>query len=530
MIEGRESGRLVAGTLVIAAIGVATKLLGFTRDAGCAAVFGVERTTDVYFLVFNVWVVLCVVLSVSLSTLLVPTLARYGAERRNRGADHAVSIVVGLLIALGAATLALATFADSLMSAFAPALDTHSRALGVALIRITAPLLPLLSVSAVASAYLRTDGRFGWAESPVALLNLGSVVGVFLGSRNGGLEALAWGMTIGAAVGAGTVIVASWPVGHRASVSGRQALRAIPTLGTAAGLTAVGQSGGYVLSLVENFFTIRLPVGDLSVLAYGRRLVFLVPQIVMPAALTPSLTEMAEESARGADEEANRTATLTARLLLFVLAPCLVAVAVSSEAIVAVVFGRGRFGPEAIAATSLVVVAVSGIPVISILRNVFANRLFAAGRPRLIVMSGVVGIGVFAGVAGFTWTTWGLWGIITAQYVSEAVACLMLGITTSAICGLRFGSFVRTALKTALASLIAFLSAGVTQRYVGGILDGRTGDIATVSLAFAISFAVFWLMSSALRMEERRWARLWMRQLRLGLWSHLFAARKDVGR
>ena len=193
---GASVGR--AASIVIASI-LASRLLGFVRQAAINAEFGVEAEADAWFAAFRIPDSIFMLLAGgALLSAVIPVYA----EVRARGDRQALARFVGRIGGLVAAATAIAAglgalFADPLMRLVAPGFSEPTVALAADAARWLMISPVILGVSAVAKSALQAERAFTLPALSPVLYNLGIIAGALGLARVFGLTGLVWGTLIG---------------------------------------------------------------------------------------------------------------------------------------------------------------------------------------------------------------------------------------------------------------------------------------------------------------------------------------------
>lgn len=384
MPETSRRGVLGASLLVTSAN--ALGLIGaLAVDVATAAIFGLGAQMDAFFLAASVPQVLVSVLTSVSARVLVPVFqAHAGAEGDDGALDRLASalIVAGLLLLGGLVALGLLGVAGAALISGAESLSLTRQVLAVMLLS----LIPVAVIEPLRAVHL-THHRFLIA-SLTNFVRFGTVLAcLFLGARGGGVLALAWGYGAGALAQALFLGVAHYGHGGRFVPGGdRSALRALlrrfaPVL--------VGELAGQSNILVERFFASLLPVGTLSALGYGRRLLSALHSLFVNSvgvALLPrlSLDALGEDVAR-MRRRMRRSVVQGIRLVTLPTALMATAVVVLSPSVVGLLFERGAFDRAATALTARFIAIYVPSVVLMSASYVMMTALFALGRTRAVM-------------------------------------------------------------------------------------------------------------------------------------------------
>jgi len=358
--------RVTRGAATVGAATLVSRITGFLRDIAIANFFGAAGATDAFFVAFRIPNMFRRLLGEgrgSLTSAFVPIFADSLESEDRTAARRFLATTSGwLLLLLAAVCLLGVAFSPALISIFSPGFraDPGKFALAVSLNRIMFPYLLFISLVALFMGVLNTLGRFFAPAIAPVLLNLSLIAAAFLGRRLGvPIFALAI-----------AVIVAGF----------LQLLLQLPFL-RAKGFLVTPKLGGitdehrrlaklmlpaflgfgvYSVSiLITPAIGSMLEEGAISFLYYADRLVQFPLAIIGISFATAIFPSLARSAARSDESAFLSTLSAGVRWLLFLSIPAAVGLAVLAKPIVQVLFERGRFTPDATAATAGALVAYS---------------------------------------------------------------------------------------------------------------------------------------------------------------------------
>jgi putative peptidoglycan lipid II flippase len=140
---------------------LASRLLGFFRDMGIAAVLGAGVFSDAFFAVLQIVNFFRRLLAEgALNSAFVPMWLRIGEADGERGAYRFLQEVLGAMsLAVGALTLIGFFFASAVIDLLTPGFSGGRHALAAEYLRIAAPYVGLAGIVAVVAAALNAQGR-----------------------------------------------------------------------------------------------------------------------------------------------------------------------------------------------------------------------------------------------------------------------------------------------------------------------------------------------------------------------------------
>ena len=393
--------RQVVGALgSIGGATLASRVLGFVRDALVAQVFGAGPITDAFLVAFRVPNILRRLLAEgALATAVIPVFTDYAMTRERPELLRMLRAVLGAaLIVLGLTSLLGILAAPWILRLIAPgfAADPGQFALAVQLTRVMFPYLLLVGLGAFAMGVLNSQGRFFAAALGPAMLNVGMIATVLLLPRrvDPPILSLALGVLLG---GIGQLMI-QVPDLHRVGllVSPAHDLRH-PALDRIARLllpAVFGLAAVQVMVFVNTLLASLLPVGSISFLYYADRVMEFPLGIFGIALASASLPAMARQAAARDTAGVASTLNFALRLAVYVAVPATVGLVVLSTPITRVLFQRGRFSAEDTAATAVALIWYAlGLVGFSGAR-IAAQAFYAVARPGIAVRLGALSIAI----------------------------------------------------------------------------------------------------------------------------------------
>lgn len=379
---------------------MASRVLGFLRDALMAAMIGADPVADAFFMANKLPNLFRRLFGEgAFNAAFVPEfsglLTTEGPDAARRFAQEAIAVMA---FWLGGLTIVGEIFMPQIMHVLAPgyAAIPDKFALTVDLARIMFPYLMLICLAALLSGALNGMEHFAAAAAAPLLYNLfalAALIGLTPFVPTVG-HAAAWGVS---ASGVVQLVLLVWAV-HRAGMPLRiPRPRLTPKMKLllrrmAPGL--VGASAAQLNQAVDLIIASLLPAGTVSLLYYADRIQQL-PLGVIGIAVGTALLPMLSRQVRGGDETAALTSLNRAiEYALFLTLPAAVALTVSAFPIMWVLFGRGAFDIESarLASQSLAAYAI-GLPAF-VLVKVLAPAAFARGDTTLPVKIGMITLAV----------------------------------------------------------------------------------------------------------------------------------------
>ncbi len=486
---------------------LASRLLGYVRDAVLSWQFGADAATDAYHAAFVLPDMLNYFLAGgALSLAFLPAFTRLqedGNDERAWRLFWSVAITTTGLLAL--AIIGAWTFTDQIVARMYPGFSAEQHALTVDLTRIVLPGPLFFALGGLFNATELARKRFAAAAISPLIYNLAIVAGGTIAAPWLGIAGFSWGVIVGAI--AGPFATAAWlsrdqvrygrplPITDRAV--GAYWWSAIPLL-VGVSLTTVDEwLGRWAASAMEH--------GSITWLNNGRRLMLVPVALVGQSVSTAALPFLASLHARGDNEGFDRTVADAVVLTWIVSVTAAGGLFVGAPLAVSVLYGHGSYTPADVEQTAaLLQVLCLAIPAWC-MQAVVARSFYA--RSSMWAPMLLTSLVTFAVVPIYAWASRHdvlhiAWATVAGTWISvTAIALLSLRVTRG------FWLATLSSLPAAIAGtspgVIAWLLFG---QHVGGLLyPAATIGCALLCAPGLLSHATGrqWLRSRAERLTRR---------------------------
>jgi putative peptidoglycan lipid II flippase len=503
-----ETGQMTRAAGVVGLATLASRVLGFVRDAATAWFFGAGIAADAFFVAYRLPNLLRRLFAEgALTVAFVPVFSEH-LEKQGKKSAFAMAGAAFRLLALVLLFVSAAgvLFAPWIVSVAAPgfAKDPGKLALTVSLTRVLFPFILFVSLAALAMGILNSLGHFATpAFSPVPM-NVAMIASVFLFTPffDPPVMGLAWGVILGGilqfAVQVPSLVkrgIVPWRGKNLLDPGVRRVVRLM-------GPSVIGAATYQINVLVGTLLASLLPSGSVSYLYYADRVVEFPLGIFGIALATAALPGLSRLASRGDIAGARESFSHAMRLVFFITLPASVGLIALSLPIVEILFGRGRFTPLAARETSVALIYYSiGLCAFSAVR-VAVNVLYAfqdTVTPMRLSVLGLVANMVFA-VALMGPMRHG--GLALATTLASFFHLALLGVCLRRRLGSLAGRAILVSfMKTALASLAMGGLVLVLARWLPLVGDHPL-RVRVVSLALcvfagaAVFAAAAWLLKS----------------------------------
>jgi len=491
----------------IATVGSATllsRLLGFLRDVGIAAILGAGALSDAYFAALQIPNLFRRLLAEgALNSAFVPMWLRIENESGPRGSRRFAEEVLGMmLLTLGTFTLLCVVFAPAVVNLLAPGFRHSGErfAWAVDFVRISAPYIAVAGLVAVAASVLNAMGRVGAASfglvifNCVFLLAVGVVLLLGMGptAASGRILSIAIGLA-----GVGQFILVGGAMLRLPGPLFRP--RFVPSAETrrffALAIPGVIAGGIPQLKLMAGAMVASSSQAAVSWLYYANRL-YELPLGVVSIAIASVMVPLIASSVRAGEPQAVAAAQSRAfEIALGLALPAAVAFAILAEPIAGGLFQRGAFGPRDTAAVSAALAAIcAGLPG-HVLEKVLGAVSFAHEDTRTPMYAALCGLATATAVAFALFPTYGHVGVAAAIAISGWVGALILTIILVRRRWLRIDRDARWRLPLIILATIVM---GLVIHFAQGLLASlwdvtgtATARILTLAFLVALGLATY---------------------------------------
>jgi putative peptidoglycan lipid II flippase len=368
--------RLARAATAVAVFTTISRLLGLGREIVMAASYGATAATDSFV---NALLLVNLVAAVVLYAVVTVVIPVFSAERERTNEQSAWQLVwaysAWVALALIAVTAFIAIFPQLPTALFH--LDPTRAAITARLVRIMAPALLLQGIAALLTALLQIHNKFAFPAAVGIAFNVGIIVGVVVGRGSIGINAAAWGVTIGALM----QVLLQTPQLLRL----RRGVQLRPVL-THPGLTAVLITSipvalASVLQQINTFtdklFASSLEAGRVTALQYANSLGAAPRAALLMPVLMPLFPFVAKLIAEGRDEEAVRGIDRINGLLALTAIPAGFLIALYATETTQLLLGRGHCGEVCVHQTATPL-AWYALATLGAFLTMFLNRALAA--------------------------------------------------------------------------------------------------------------------------------------------------------
>jgi putative peptidoglycan lipid II flippase len=421
----------------VTTVGAATltsRVLGFLRDAGVAAVLGAGVLSDAYFAALQIPNLFRRLLAEgALNSAFVPMSMRIREENGAVEARKFAERVLGtMVVSLTVIALLCAIFAPTIVHLLAPGFQGERFPLAVLFVRLAVPYVAISGVVAVAASALNAENRVAAASFGLVVFNGVLVAVVFALIATGAVATTQTAAILAGAMavaGAAQLIAVSAAWLRRPGHPRRLSMHLTPSVRQFFMLAIPGVVAGGIpqLKLMAGAMVASSSQAAVSWLYYANRL-YELPLGVISIAISSVLVPAIAAGLRSGRDQAAGAQSRAFEIALALSLPSAVAFAELSDAIAGGLFQRGAFSARDTAMVAAALAAISaGLPGHS-LEKVLGAISFAHEDTRTPMVTALCGLTV-AIVASFAlFPQYGHVGIAAAIALSGWVGATLLAV------------------------------------------------------------------------------------------------------
>ncbi len=508
---------ILRSVLSMSAATTLSRITGYARTMTQAAVLGTGVVANAYTLsnalptqIYELF--MGGILSSIFVPLLVERLTRHGEEDARRLTNALLTLILPFLSVVALLGIFFAEPLVALTTAWGSAEDfsrreaTEATSLAVLLFRVFALQILFYGVGALATGVLQSHRRFFLPTFAPVLNNLiviasfGAYALLVGDSPVAAIYALAFGTTLGVAVMSLVLVPAAWRLGYRSRPAlGHPALLAAIRL---AGPVFVFVAATVGVQVVANLFGSRF--GGVEKLYYAFTIFSLPYGVFVVAIATALMPELSEKYSRGDPDGFRENLSFGLRLVAFVAIPSTVGLVVLAEPTIALLYERGKFGPQATQEVADLLVAYSvgllGYSAYFFLVRAFYSRQNTKTPALLNVVLFMVYVTLAYGLSLLT----GVIGVALALSGANAVLALLgLAVMRRETKRLDGRRLLRSLAKILVAGTVMYVVARGGTALLG-VGSGTLERAFVIAVAGGVSLAAYLGVAFLLKAEELR--------------------------
>ena len=503
MLSSKKMMKL-AGFMVIATL--AAKICGQLRDSFIGSYFGVSSDADAFFAATKIPILFFdVIIGGVISAAFIPVFNEYlTKDDKKRAMQFANRFINVILIITGIVAAVGILFAPQLIEMMTPGLAADTKALAVHMSNIMFPSILFIGMAFVFVGILQSFGEFN-IPAIISLVSNGLMIAYLLVFKDKfDVTGVAVAMLIGWAMQAVVQIPSLIKLKYKYKPDfhfndpglKRTLILAIPLL-----ISTWVQPIG---SMINMNFSSGMAEGAMSSLEYANRLYLIIVNVFSFVVTNLIFPSMSRANAAGNEKERIELMRGGLKSVSFVILPIMAGLILLAEPTVALVYGWGEFGAEAVEFTSTALkfyaVGMIGYSYAEVLNKSF----FAMQETKIPMATALISIAANVGLSFVLSGSMGIGGLALASAITATLNAAMNFVVMSKKTG---GIMAKKEIINILKIIVscAFMSAVVWAVYVyaaphfpGNIM----GKVLTFIVPAGAGAIVYLAVCAALKADE----------------------------
>ena len=344
---GVAKGRTAKSALTLIVISLLTKPLGFLKEIIIAAFFGATAFKDAFIIAWAIPNMIASFVIDGLNQVLVPMFVEKIHQKSEQEAWKIASVIGNLIIASALAlALLVAWAAPWLVPLIAPNVSMETKLSAIGMTRILSFTILALAASALLTSILNAYRRFVAPALTFGAMNLIIIVFVLVYHRALGIYSLVFGTLLGAV---GMVIIQLPPL-FKEAVHYRFNLdlndQGVRHFGRLMAPMIFGTMIFGLMTIIEKIFASGLPVGSISSLDYGFRVMQFVFTLFVPTITTAAFPTISLYALDRDRDRFIKGVWSTIKIIELFVIPIAIYMIGFNYLVVKIIYERGAFGPE----------------------------------------------------------------------------------------------------------------------------------------------------------------------------------------
>lgn len=344
--------KVFRGTITILLVGILAKITSFIAEAILAAYLGTTDQSDAYYMVSSIQQVIYPMLSVGIWKVFLPIYKEKLTQGKNDEAAALTNKVMTFFsIVSFVAVCLLVILAGPVVSIVAPGFEGGTRVLCIKLVRITAPMYFFIISAAIYASILQANNKFLGSQIREVASHIPTILAAILFYKSFGIEAMAIALVAASVL---RLLIelpfVNWGYKYKPDFEFKSPefslmVNRLPSALISAGVVQLN-------ALIDKAMASTLPIGTVSALNYGHKLLNVFSGLLSTAISTALYPQMIELIALKNEENLSRLVVKIINIFCVLMIPITVAGVLFRTELVAVVFQRGSFTKDSTAVTS----------------------------------------------------------------------------------------------------------------------------------------------------------------------------------
>ena len=340
-----QTKNITLAAFILGAASFVSAVLGLLRDRLLASHFGAGNELDAYYAAFRIPDFISMVLIMgAISAAIIPVFNEYLVRSKKEAFEFLANLFNLFLFILIIVLIFLVIFAPQVINIIAPGFSGSKKALTVLLTRIMFFSPILLGLSNIISSVLQVFRRFLITSLTPIVYNLGIIFGILFLAPRFGVQGLAWGVALGAALHLGIQLPFLFKVGFSwAKIFNFRHPGFLKVIKLAIP-RAIGLAASQINLIVVTAIGSTLVPGSIAVLNLADNLSRPVVTLIAVSFFLASFPTLSLAFSKGNKEKFNQVFSSTFSKTLALVLPLSFLLFLLREIVVSIILKVGKFG------------------------------------------------------------------------------------------------------------------------------------------------------------------------------------------
>lgn len=332
---------------------LASKFLGFFREALIASNYGSSAGTDTYFIAMTAVTLFSTIIYQTINTTMIPVLSDVEAKEGKKGKVFHLNNFLNITLVASLILIVIAYFTTPLLMEFlGKGFEGEQFEQAISIARIGLPFIFFSSLVGVFRGYLQSEERFNETALGGFPTNIVFIVFLLFFSQHFSIKALMVTAVIAEAAQLIVQVPALKQIGYRYKMVFDLKDKYIQQVATLIPPVLIGVAVGDFNSMIDQSMASSLPDGSVSALNYGNALNNIVLSVFITSIITVVFPMLSKEANKDNTIGLKKLLQTSLNFVLLITIPASVGIAVLANPIVKLAYQRGEFGELATTMTS----------------------------------------------------------------------------------------------------------------------------------------------------------------------------------
>ena len=387
------SKKFFRAAVLLFALSILGKMLGFLKESLMAAYFGTSAAADAFYIASMIPILVFSMVTASLNTNLIPVTLEWRERHGQAGTNRSLNNLIGVLTLVTVLFVLLGWLgAPWLVTLIGPGLTGETRELAISLTQVLFLSLPFTGIATVLTSVYQAEKKFSLPSLVLMTQSLFVVLAVWLFSGRFDIYAVAGATVLSAVVQLAILAWYTKTTGYRLGWGGDWRDPFLKKMWWLS-LPVIISTGPLQISMaIDRMFASQLPHGSIAAMNYANSLNQLPIAIFIASFITIIYPSLAEFAAKRQMDEYKKSFKQGVSIILFFFLPIAVVFIAYGGEIISLLYQRGEFDHQSAEMTyeALFYFTLGLVPMA--LRELFNKAFYCLQNTKTPMMIGIAAI------------------------------------------------------------------------------------------------------------------------------------------